>query len=254
MKRFILSIGVVAAALTFTSCSPEEEPTPSPSGTGTLSLNFEYVWAMGSMPFEMETALYHPMTGDTLTYTTFKHYVSNVKLIADDNSTYNVPESYHLIDLMDENSTNITINDVPAGTYKGIMITFGVDSARNVSGSQTGALDPANEMFWSWNSGYIMLKAEGTSPQSGNGNFIYHLGGFSGNINTVVERSFDFPNGSQITVENNGQLNVTMQANPARLFHTYGSVSNGAMVHMPGPSAVMMTADFNSWIRLTDAQ
>jgi hypothetical protein len=65
--------------------------------------------------------------------------------------------------------------NVPAGTYTGMYLTMGVDSARNVSGAQEGALDPANGMFWSWTSGYIMIKAEGLSPQGAGGSFTYHL-------------------------------------------------------------------------------
>jgi hypothetical protein len=48
----------------------------------------------------------------------------------------------------------------------GIRFLLGVDSARNVSGIQTGALDPARGMFWTWNSGYVMAKIEGSSPSA----------------------------------------------------------------------------------------
>jgi hypothetical protein len=57
---------------------------------------------------------------------------------------------------------------------------IGVDSARNNSGAQTGALDPTNGMFWSWSTGYIMAKFEGTSAQSpAAANALkFHIGGF----------------------------------------------------------------------------
>lgn len=255
MKRFTYFASALAATLLFTTSCETEDPVTNdpPSGTGTLVVDFDYVWAMAGAPFEMGTALYHPMTGDTLTYTTFKHYISNITLIKNDNTTWAAEESYHLLDFSDPSSTSIHLKDVPAGAYTGIQITFGVDSARNVSGAQTGALDPANGMFWSWNTGYIMIKAEGSSPQSGNGAFSYHLGGFSGENNCISVRSFNFPNGDAIQVDNNEQLTVNMAANPARLFHSYGSVANGAMMHMPSGEAATMAADFNSWVQLTDA-
>ena len=64
---------------------------------------------------------------------------------------------------------------------------IGIDSARNNSGAQTGALDPANDMFWTWNSGYIMAKFEGASPQSAAaGNIVkFHIGGYGGANKTM---------------------------------------------------------------------
>ena len=63
---------------------------------------------------------------------------------------------------------------------------IGVDSTRNVSGAQTGALDPNNGMFWTWNSGYIMAKMEGRSPSSTQpfGIILFHMGGFAGQYAT----------------------------------------------------------------------
>ena len=54
---------------------------------------------------------------------------------------------------------------MPAGNYNSLSFLLGVDSMHNVSGAQTGALDPANDMFWTWNSGYVMAKMEGASPR-----------------------------------------------------------------------------------------
>lgn len=255
MKRFSILTGAVLAALMFVSCDKEDvtDDTTTSTDTASLVVDFDYLWAMSGESFELGTTLYHPMSGDTMSFTTFKHYVSNITLIANDNSTWAAEESYHLIDLTDDASSLITIEDVPVGSYKGIMITFGVDSARNVSGSQTGDLDPAHGMFWSWNSGYIMIKTEGTSPQSSTGSFAYHLGGFSGDVNCITTREFDFPNSEAITIAKDEQLTVQMRANPARLWHTYGSIANGPTIHMPSTNAAMMAGDFNGWINLADA-
>ncbi len=50
---------------------------------------------------------------------------------------------------------------------------------------RTGVLDvsgAATDMYWSWNSGYIFFRLDGTSPViTGMGNvFQYHVGGFGG--------------------------------------------------------------------------
>lgn len=254
MKRFSILVAALAVASTLSSCKKEEDNNDDSnnSGTATVVVDFDYVWAMSGQPFVMNQALYHPMSGDTLSFTTFKHYISNVKLVKSDNSTWDATESYHLLDLSDDATTAVTFTDVPTGNYTGIEITFGVDSLRNVSGAQTGALDPANGMFWSWNSGYIMIKAEGTSPQSASGPFGYHLGGFQGTNNVVVTRTFSFPNSATYSLDKDETMTVKMLANPARLWHTYGSVSNGETIHMPGTEATQMAEDFNTWTMLDE--
>lgn len=81
--------------------------------------------------------------------------------------------------------------NVPAGTYRTIRFRLGVDSADNCSGAQAGALDPANDMFWTWNSGYIFFKLEGTSDssQADLNRIEYHLGGYKSeqDIQTTIE-------------------------------------------------------------------
>lgn len=78
--------------------------------------------------------------------------------------------------------------------YDSITFLIGVDSLHNVSGAQTGALDPVNDMFWTWNSGYVMAKLEGNSSSSPqmNQKFEYHIGGYSGKHNVVKKLSFRF--------------------------------------------------------------
>lgn len=238
MKHFLTIFSVVGLALT-TLSSCENEPK-----TGEMYLDTEYVWAMSGANFELNQVLYHPMSGDTLTFDTFKQYLSNIKLHNVDGSTWAVEESYHLLDASDSATLSIHFTGVPVGEYDGMDITFGVDSARNVSGVQTGALDPANEMFWTWNSGYIMVKAEGTSPQSASNIFKYHLGGFTGENKVVTTRTFAFPNSEVINLDGSTQPHVILKMNPAKLFHTYGSVSNGEIIMAPSEGAGIMSGDF----------
>jgi hypothetical protein len=64
---------------------------------------------------------------------------------------------YFLVDFSDTTTTTLKLTILPY-LYNRLSFVIGVDSARNVSGAQTGALDPANGMFWTWNTGYIMAK------------------------------------------------------------------------------------------------
>jgi hypothetical protein len=155
---------------------PEPEPVEAPT-TGILRIVYEnYV---DDVPFKVNQKFVNPKA-DTFSLTKFNYYISNIVVTKTDNSTYTEPESYHLIDT---NKYSGIINlTVPNGSYKSISFMIGVDSARNTSGAQEGALSPTRNMFWTWSSGYIMMKIEGTAPKSGapNKTIEYHIGGFGG--------------------------------------------------------------------------
>jgi hypothetical protein len=223
----------------FISCKKDvknEAPVVVP--TGNLQINFAaqantYSFSLGQ---SFVTA-----NLDTLTITKFKYFISNVVLTKEDNTTYSVPECYHVIDHSSTGKKTISLNEVPVGNYRSIKFMLGVDSARNRSGAQTNGLDPANEatdMYWTWSSGYIMIKVEGTSPQSGNGTkaIEYHMGGFGG-VNKT-QRTFDLNFGiNTLTVADGKDPQLFLNSNIAEFFRTptkinvnttYGVLSAGA--------------------------
>lgn len=233
MKNFWASLAVASLfAVSFTSCDPK-----TPAGPGSLTLEFEHVFGTAELPFALNTDYVHPMTGDSLNFSMFKYYVSNVVLTAEDGSTWAAPESYYLVDASVPASALLTLEGVPANHYTGVSFLLGVDSARNVSGAQTGALDPANNMFWSWNSGYIFVKAEGTSPQAAMGGFQFHLGGFAAEKNAIQSLDFSFGT-THAMVEEGANPTVHMMFNVGKLWHGQPSVATQAMIHMPGANAV----------------
>lgn len=241
-------MAVLAVAATVAACNkPEPEPTPN-EVLGSFDIEFEYVWGMDGSPFVMSTPLHHPMTGDTLSFDTFKHYIGNVTVEDVDGHSFTDAEAYALFDAADASSLVLRVTNVPEGDYTSMTLTLGVDSTHCVSGAQSGALDPTLGMFWSWNTGYIMIKAEGTSPQSSTGAFTYHLGGFSGDQAVQAERTFDLSSHGLLTVRAGAAPTVHFLANPAKLWHTYGSVANGPSVHMPGEAAGIMGQDFHGWV------
>ncbi|MBZ5858492.1 MbnP family protein [Flavihumibacter profundi] len=119
--------------------------------------------------------------GESFTVTTIKFYTGQFSLgdQLSGSSELSAGEPYFLSDLSTPSTLSFS-TPIKPGTYNQLSFLIGVDSARNVSGVQSGALDPANGMFWTWNSGYIYLKMEGNSPVSNqpNGKFEYHIGGF----------------------------------------------------------------------------
>lgn len=134
------------------------------------------------------TKTYTNASGEDFTITAFNYFVSNVVLKKADGTELKFIDKYFLIKESVAESKVITLTDVPAGDYTSVSFVVGVDSAKSVSdvAQRTGVLDPASygtdNMYWSWNSGYIFFKMEGKSSKSTNAakDFKFHIGGFGG--------------------------------------------------------------------------
>lgn len=143
---------------------------------------------VGSRQFFFDSTYVNPF-GESFSISKFKYYISNIELLnAAAGAKESIPESYYLINETDSASKNISI-DIALNNYTTISFLLGVDSLKNVSGAQSGALDPVNDMFWTWNTGYVMAKLEGNSPVSKQPHHTieYHVGGFKGE-NSVLQR------------------------------------------------------------------
>ncbi|MBC3789016.1 hypothetical protein FHK02_5588 [Spirosoma sp. LMG 31448] len=209
--------------------------------TGTLHLTFDNV--AGAQDLQLTTGTYRNATGESFTPTAFNYFVSNIKLTATDGRQYIVPQdsSYFLIRENVPTSQTISLANVPVGDYKSVSFLIGVDSLRSTMdiGRRTGVLDPAgdhtsaNGMYWSWNSGYIFMKLEGTSPSAptdatGNSTFRYHVGFFGGRdtrtINNLKTVTIDF--GSDLASVKPAQVpTVTVQTDVLKIFEGPAAVS-----------------------------
>jgi hypothetical protein len=222
---------------TVTAPAPEPE-APQPAIAGNLKLEFEAMVGDSNLVFNTET--YTNQAGNTFNVTMYRYYISNIKIIKMDNSVWAEPNSYHLIDHSNPASTSLMLANVPFGNYKAIEFMIGVDSARNNSGAQTGALDAANGMFWSWSTGYIMAKMEGTSPQSAAvaNKLTFHVGGFSGSNKVMRIASPSFNNDTaKVTVS--ASPTIYISSNLLEWFQTPTPVDFSTLhtIHMGGPTA-----------------
>jgi hypothetical protein len=257
MKRIFKFITMTCIVAGLTNCKKDKDSEPTPNGTtvptattGNLKIDFEAMVGDSSLQFGTANTTYTNQSGNTFNVSVYKYYISNIKIINSDNSVWLEPNSYHLIDHSNLASTTLTLSNVPVGTYKGIEFMIGVDSTKNAggSGAQTGALDVANGMYWSWNSGYIMAKFEGTSPQSAatGQNLKFHIGGFSGVNKTmrVVSPSFGTQTAnvsSAITPE------IHLTSDLLEWFQTPSAIdfSTTHTVHMPGANAKKIADNYS---------
>jgi hypothetical protein len=247
MKILKLSILASALLLSISSCKKEEDPKPNATtnGSGIVSINLAHKFGYNN---EVELTLgkdvKHPMTKDTLNFSVLKYYISNLKLKKTDGTFYTQPESYYLVDLANPASLSLSVTNVPVGDYTDLSFTMGVDSTRNVSGAQTGALSISNMMFWKWSTGYVMLKAEGTYKDNGaDSSFVFHLGGFSGVNNIVTPKSL-YLGSNPLTISTDKTSNVYLEVNPGWMWHSAPSVKALNTIHMPGIEAKTMPLGF----------
>src|SRR5262249_39442029 len=128
---------------------PQPELPPLANTNDSTSLMVSFTAIANNKTLRPVYGTYSNTSKDGFTVTKFNYYISNIKLYRDNGTVYVEPESYHIIKHVDS-LTSFSINRLPEGTYNRVEFLIGVDSLRNVSGAQKGALDPKHEMFWTW--------------------------------------------------------------------------------------------------------
>lgn len=176
-------------------------------------LKIVFINQVNNKPVVLYDSSYTNSFGESYTLTKLKYYVSHTELYSK-SKINRIPNDYHLIDQAADSSLYFTVA-VPQNQFDSIRFLLGVDSAMNTSGAQTGALDPMNDMFWTWNSGYVMQKLEGSSPQSKivNNKIEYHIGGFSGPNSVLNYLYFSFPENNPLIIKKGKTTTIIINMN-----------------------------------------
>ncbi len=123
---------------------------------------------------------------DSVQITSFKFYISGIEFWNNDSLMFIEKDSYHLIDMSKPASFHIPLDMAFKFPYNQIKFNLGIDSTTSTSGAMSGALDPLNGMYWTWQSGYINSKMEGVFfSKSVRKSFEFHLGGYQNPFNAI---------------------------------------------------------------------
>lgn len=241
------------AVLAFSGCNKEPEPATDTTPATSLTLSFRNMVDADPLviggPNHYVNAL-----GDSFYVTTYNYYVTNIKLTDASGNTWAEPESYHLVLATQPSTLSFTMHGMPEANYTSIEYMIGVDSTRNVSGAQTGDLDPIKGMFWTWNTGYIMAKFEGKSPSSTapSNNLVFHVGGYGGNRATqrVVSPSF---NSLTANVSTSVTPVIHIDCNVNEWFRTPTAIdfSTTNNVASSGPAAMTIADNYSDMFTVT---
>ncbi|WP_443939111.1 MbnP family protein [Pedobacter sp. MW01-1-1] len=241
MKFYSYILAILCPIILFSACKKDVEIATESKGA--FNLQFENL--VNGNPLVLNTTIYKNAKGEDFTIRTFKYYISNIKLSKADGSSYLIPESYFLVDASKEESSLITLKDIPAADYTKIEYTIGVDYARNFAGAQTGALDPINGMFWTWNSGYIFVKLEGTSPVSvaAANALTFHIGGVLDPNNTIRTFSAEINSSNPLRIREDKKPQMHIMVNAAAMFTGKTDISFATLNFTMGGANSVIVAD-----------
>ncbi len=240
------TFSVIIAALLFGLFSCKKEVENETTNDSELKIGFEHYFDNEKL---ILNKTYIAANQNELKFNKIKYYISNVILKREDGTEWVDENCYYLMDEWASSVNEIHLKNIPAGNYTQLSYLVGVDSAMNVEGDQAGVLAPANNMLWSWASGYIFIKLEGRSPQADRGFFAYHVGGFSGNLSVLERVNHTFKNGGKF-LDNNATENATIRLQVDQIFATdstkidVGNMDN--TVHSMGEDAQKVAAAFRN--------
>ncbi|MES2762068.1 MAG: MbnP family protein [Bacteroidota bacterium] len=136
---------------------------------------------------DLKLEQYYKLGVDSVMIESLRFYISGIELKEKDKVAWIEPNSFHLIDLANEKTLDLSLL-IPSGIhFTQVKFNLGIDSSTNVSGALGGDLDPTKGMYWAWQSGYINFKLEGKSNicKTRGNEFQLHLGGYQAPFNNL---------------------------------------------------------------------
>jgi hypothetical protein len=215
-----------------------------------LTLRFKN--KVGAQALRLLNETYTDPFGEPMTIYKFKYYVSHISVITEDNTEHHIDDGDHLVDEADTASKTIVV-PAPALPLKAIIFLLGVDSVKNISGAQTGDLDPLKGMFWTWNTGYVDAELEGRSDSShANEHFLsWHVGGFKQHQNAAREIRLPLNGSFTAGTIPGGAVSartIIIDADILKWFNGRGPIhiAQAPVCHEPGPLAMSIADNYAS--------
>lgn len=215
MKLLKITAFALSAGLILWSCDKKDDADDTKTTTeekAELSLHVNH--SFGTQPFSLNTN-FTLSTGEIVKFSTAQFYISGIQLMDDDQNVTSFADEYLLID---PTFTHQHIADLDVQHYHMVMLNIGVDATTNAGKQPTDFEDghslapQLNNMWWSWNAGYIFYKLEGEVDRDGDGtfddSFLYHIG----TDNNIIAKQTML----HTTVVAGGELEIEMEVDYAK--------------------------------------
>lgn len=160
MNTYIKLLIVVSSFIGIVSCKNEKDPIPAEVNQ---SVTLRITPRIGDDTLDFSEQ-YVTENNERYTLSSFRYYMSNIRLIKNDGSEHALEGKVFLIN---PNTSDYSLGNVPVGEYKGIRFSVGLDNVTNHLDPTTYPISnplaiQSPAIHWSWNSGYIFLMLEGT--------------------------------------------------------------------------------------------
>ena len=245
MQSFRCLLAALGSLLLMGSVPANRHPLVSPHPPASRHpLTIRFRNEVGTLPLHLNTALYTNPSGEPFTVEQFKYYISGIRVRSREGEELVLNEP-HLVDQGDSASLELRLSSTLSG-IQSISFSVGVDSLANVSGVQTGDLDPMMGMFWTWNSGYIYARLEGISDsaQTPAHRFTWDIGGYKEGRNafrtiTLALPQRNEPAGGNLVCIRADLLQWFDGRQPIRIAQT-------PVCHEPGPLAMKIANNYST--------
>jgi hypothetical protein len=146
-------------------------------GQSFVSLNFIPMWQGTTISVDSVFSIVN--SGDSLRVTALRFYVYNIQFESEGKVVWSSGDEHFLIDVFEKEGARIPAELFEQSKVDHLSFMIGVDSTLQTTGAHSGALDPIQGMYWSWQSGYINWKLEAEVFHAGQSNAIqWHVGGY----------------------------------------------------------------------------
>lgn len=200
-----------------------------------VKLNFHPFYGSDSLVLNK----FYYSDNDSIYISKLKFYITDIVFLNKDARVFKPGIESYLLDLENKMHIDFTIDKLP--DFDAIMFNIGVDSLTNVSGAMGGDLDPVHGMYWTWQSGYINFKLEGTNSRikSAKNGFQLHIGGYAFPHKTLKTLKFYTGKKSKIDI----LIDIQKLVSLIELNDTYTIMS-------PGKSAVLVANQFSEIFKM----
>ncbi len=168
----------------------------------TETIHVQFQPCFDTVPLQLDTTTYLFKNNDSITFETFKCYISKMAFLDQQKVVFMPENSFYLLNAAQPSSLQLAIKLPTNLHFTAIQFLVGIDSITNNSGALGGDLDPTQGMYWSWQSGYINAKIEGhcaLSPTPTH-DFQFHLGGYQYPFNATTEVQLNTMSSTKINI------------------------------------------------------
>ena len=166
-------------------------------------INIHFAPTFGVRQIDLSDSAFAVNENSKFAIEVLKFYVADFRFLNKGKEVGREKNSYHLVDVSIKSTLEFKISAPLQKEFDQLVFNLGIDSATNVSGVLGGDLDPTKGMYWTWQSGYINFKLEGTSNlcKTRNNEFQFHLGGYQYPYSSIQEVSLLTKNDKSITIK-----------------------------------------------------